>query len=59
MRWAFCLCNTLRLCSVNNFFNVENEFSHTAVDAPNVSACLNAAITAGMAMNTTYSFAPS
>ena len=56
MRWAFRLCNVLRLCSINTFFNVETKFSHLAVDAPNVSACLNAVITAGMALNIMYYF---
>ena len=37
---------------VNTFFNVEKEISHIAVDAPNVSACLNAVRTTSIALNT-------
>lgn len=39
----------LSLLSVRTLFKVENEFSHMAVDAPNVSACLKAVITLGIA----------
>ena len=38
-----------RRWSVKTFLNVENEFSHMAVDAPNVSPSLIAVTTLGMA----------
>ena len=41
----------LCVCSEKTFFRVENEFSHIAVDAPNVIACLNAVSTLGMAVS--------
>ena len=57
MRWAFCLCNTLRLCSVNTVFKVEKVLAHSIWCSE--CQCVCAAITAGMALNTMYSFAPS
>ncbi len=38
------------------FFNVENEFSHIAVEAPSVSLCLKAVTTDGIAIKVLPNF---
>lgn len=49
IRLAFCLRNMLCLCKENMLFNVEKELLHIAVQASNISMCLNTVRTMGMA----------